>query len=79
MLNVVPHIFSFITFYVRTVVFFIIEENRRFERTKSIDVLQSTFCFSHKFVRNSLKFYQQTQKTLELQMVMFNITKFSIC
>ena len=60
--------------------FFIIEENRFiFESTESIDFLQSNFCFSYKFVRNSLKFYQQTQKTLDLQMVMFNITKFLIC
>ena len=29
---------------------------------KSIDFLQSTRCFSYKFVRNSLKFYQQTEK-----------------
>ena len=32
MLNVVPHIFSSINFCVRTLVFFIIEENRIFER-----------------------------------------------
>ena len=66
MLNVLPHIFSYINFCVRTLVFFIIEENRILEGTKAIDFLQSTLCFSHEFFQNSLKVYQQTQQTLEL-------------
>ena len=55
MLNAVQHIFSSIHFCVNPS-FFLIKENHIFEGTKSIDILQSTLCFSYKFVRNNLKF-----------------------
>ena len=75
-LNVIPHIFSPINFCVRTLVFFIIEENRIFVQcTKSIDFLQSIRCFSYKFVRKSLKFFKRLKHNKILNLLIIFIIR----